>query len=156
MPSPSDPGTLNAWHRTHKGYVGDNNMDEAAIPNVDPSHVSWSDATGMHRTNDVPLAAVEASLAAGQPVIANVMHGEHFVLVVGTERRAGGTTLYVNDPGFYRITYDYKADVVGWRLFNMSQAGDASSSSAVIEQVPPAQLLAASPHVLVGRHEWRS
>ena len=64
---------------------------------------------------------MEALLARGQPVIANVMAGHHFVLVVGTDR-ANRTTLYVNDPGFYRNTYDLARDVVGWRLFNMSQA----------------------------------
>ena len=67
----------------------------------------------------------------GQPVIANVLHGEHFVLVVGTDARAGATTLYVNDPGFYRITYDYAADVVGWRLFNMTQAASQQALRAV-------------------------
>ena len=37
--------------------------------------------------------------AIGRPVIANVMHGGHFVLVVGYDT-IDGDTLYVNDPGF--------------------------------------------------------
>lgn len=111
------PGTLNAWLRAHHGYVGDNDMDEEAVPALDRSHVSWSDGTSMHRTNDLSLADVAARLASGQPVIANVMHGHHFVLVVGTDRIAASSTLYVNDPGFYRVTYKH-SEVVGWRLFN--------------------------------------
>ena len=38
----------------------------------------------MHRTNDVPMSAVRTLLSAGEPVIANVMKGRHFVLVVGS------------------------------------------------------------------------
>ena len=55
---------------------------------------------------------------SGAPVIANVMHGRHFVLVVGYA--GDGDTLYVNDPGFERSTYSFAADVVGLRLYNVS------------------------------------
>ena len=58
-------------------------------------------------------------LEAGHAVIANVMHGGHFVLVVGYDKADGGDTLYVNDPGFDRRSYSYKQDVVGYRLFQM-------------------------------------
>lgn len=122
----SNPGALNAWLRNNKGYVSGDNFAEAALPKLDPTHVSWSDTSGMHRTNDIPLASVKASIVAGQPVIANVMKGEHFVLVVGFEEHADDTTLYVNDPGFYRVAYDYKDDVVGWRLFNMTEANTSN------------------------------
>ena len=63
-------------------------------------------------------ATLVAMLAGGAPVIANVMHGHHFVLVVGYA--GDGDTLYVNDPGFERSTYSFAADVVGWRLYNVS------------------------------------
>ena len=59
-------------------------------------------------------------LGAGSPVIANVMHGEHFVLVVGWSH--DGDTLFVNDPGFNRASYSFKQDVMGWRLFRMSSS----------------------------------
>ena len=95
------PGTLNAWLRTHKGYTGSNDMEEAAIPAINTAHVGWT-AEGMHRTNDLSIESVATLLESGQPVIANVLHGHNFVLVVGTDRRAGSTTLFVNDPGFYR------------------------------------------------------
>eukprot|EP00949_MAST-11_sp_MAST-11-sp1_P002653 g2653.t1 len=114
----SNPGTLNAWLRKHHGYVGDNNLDEAAVPKVDPQHISWGDS-GMHKANDISMDAIKGSLRAGQPVIANVLKGRHFVLVVGWDE-VEETKLYVNDPGFWRISYDY-GDVVGWRMYNMTQ-----------------------------------
>ena len=73
----------------------------------------------MHRTNDVPMSAVRTLLCAGEPVIANVMKGRHFVLVVGS---SDDDTLVVHDPGFNRTTYSISSDVVGWRLFNMTSA----------------------------------
>ena len=118
---PVTPGSLNSWLKGHRGYVGDD-LEEAAVPALDPKHVSWSEAGGMHRTNDLSMSDVGARLAEGQPVIANVMGGRHFVLVVGTDRQAGpgSKTLFVHDPGFFRIKYSLH-DVVGWRLFNMTQ-----------------------------------
>lgn len=116
----SDPATLNYFLQTHGGYAGDNDMDESVVPQVDPSHISWP-ADGMHRTNDIPLATIQGYLRAGRPVIANVMKGQHFVLVIGWDA-AQPDTLYVNDPGFSTLTYSYSSDVVGWRLFDMTTA----------------------------------
>lgn len=48
------------------------------------------------------------------------MAGRHFVLVVGWDA-SDSDTLYINDPGFDRDTYSYSSDVVGWRLFTMSE-----------------------------------
>lgn len=79
----ADPGTLNAWLRGHGGYDSSNDFNEDALPPLDPRHIGWSDAGGMHRANDVPLGAIQLLLQGGQPVIANVMKGAHFVLVVG-------------------------------------------------------------------------
>ena len=142
----ADPGTLNAWLRGHGGYDSSNDFNEDALPPLDPRHIGWSDAGGMHRANDVPLGAIQLLLQGGQPVIANVMKGAHFVLVVGWDDatpdsecpavlswRSKRTTaltrhkpipthaaLLVHDPGFERGNYSYVSDVVGWRLFNMS------------------------------------
>ena len=43
---------------------------------------------------------------AGQPIIAWVMNGEHFVLVIGWDA-SDNDTLLVNDPGFNRASYRY-------------------------------------------------
>lgn len=111
------PGSLNAWLKANGGYTQGNDMEESVVPHVDPSRVQWP-ADGMHRTNDLSPAQVQAMLKAGRPVIANVMHGEHFVLVVGWDAD-NEDTLVVNDPGFDRHTYSFSKDVVGWRLFDM-------------------------------------
>ena len=113
-----DPHTLNIWLQRNHGYTDQDDMEESVVPKIDPEHVSWNETIGMHTSNDIELVSILKSLSLGEPVIANVMHGRHFVLVVGAERNS--TTLYVNDPGFYRNTYDYENDVVGWRLFNMT------------------------------------
>eukprot|EP01065_Artemidia_motanka_P035356 TRINITY_DN43280_c0_g1_i1.p1 TRINITY_DN43280_c0_g1~~TRINITY_DN43280_c0_g1_i1.p1 ORF type:complete len:382 (+),score=97.18 TRINITY_DN43280_c0_g1_i1:47-1147(+) len=117
-PQTANPGTLNAWLRAHNGYTPGDDLIESAVAGVDPSRVSWP-ADAMHTTNDLSVADVQALLGSGRPVIANVMKGRHFVLVVGV---VPPSTLMVNDPGFYRVTYDHGSDVVGWRLFNMTNA----------------------------------
>ena len=50
---------------------------------------------------------------------ANVLHGGHFVLVVGWDAN-DEDTLYINDSGFWTIKYSLSRDVVGWRLYRMS------------------------------------
>lgn len=114
----STPGTFNYWLRNHHGYDDSDDLKENIVPQVDEKHVQWpSDA--MHTVNDITFEQVQTMLAAGRPIIANVMKGRHFVLVVGTDP-SSSSLLYVNDPGFYRITYSIDIDVVGWRLFNMT------------------------------------
>jgi hypothetical protein len=56
----------------------------------------------MHRTNDLEWSEVVALVDNHVPVIINVMHGGHFVLVVGYDKAIGGDALFVNDPGFNR------------------------------------------------------
>lgn len=119
----SNPGSLNAWIRANHGYTPNSALDESIIPKIAPTRIRWP-ADGMHTTNDIPLTTIKQYLDADVPriVIANVMHGHHFVLVVGYQLEANGTissSLWVNDPGFEKFTYDYNQDVVGWRLFDM-------------------------------------
>jgi len=113
------PATVNHFLRTHNGFIsGDSALKESVIPLIAPGRVVWP-ADGMHTSNDIPLATIKQYL--DQPVpricIANVMHGGHFVLVVGY--RADNDTLVINDSGFDRNTYSYSNDVVGWRIFDM-------------------------------------
>ncbi len=86
--------------------------------------VLWP-ADGMHTQNDLAYTTVAAYLLQGRVVIANVMHGRHFVLVTGfaAPTAAGaGDALFVNDSGFNRTQYSYSSDVVGWRIFDMANA----------------------------------
>lgn len=128
----SNPGTLNAWLRTNNGYNQDNDLEEDVVPNINPSHISWP-SDGMHTSNDIPYSGIAAYLKAGRPVIANVMDGGHFVLVVGYDAE-DGDTLYINDPGFSISTYSYSRDVVGWRLFTMTPVSSAPRLRGSITQ----------------------
>ena len=75
----------------------------------------------MHTHNDLSIAKVQDYLRRGRPVIANVNQGTHFVLVTGWVH-GNEAELVVNDPYFDRWTYNHNTDVVGWRLFNMTEA----------------------------------
>eukprot|EP00040_Diaphanoeca_grandis_P031787 m.190851 g.190851 ORF g.190851 m.190851 type:complete len:377 (+) comp32415_c3_seq2:181-1311(+) len=116
---PATPGSLNAWLRTHSGYDNDNDFDESVLPKVSsllpPGTVSWP-KDGHRSTNDISVDELITFLRS-RVIIANVMHGGHFVLVVGVD--SDRDTLIVNDPGFNRTTYSYTNDVVGWRIFDM-------------------------------------
>jgi hypothetical protein len=102
-----NPGTLNAWLLANHGYTDGNDFIESALPAIDPHHIRWNATAGsMHTQNDLSRADVQAMLAVGAPVIANVDRGRHFVLVTGTDTK-NSTVLYVNDPGFYRASYDW-------------------------------------------------
>ena len=111
----SDPGTFNSWLKSNGGYEDGDDLDEAAVPAVAPGKVVWP-KDGMHTRNDIPYIALIGMLTK-RVLIANVMAGRHFVLVVGTS--PDGDTLYVNDPGFSTTSYSYSKDVVGWRIFDM-------------------------------------
>jgi hypothetical protein len=111
----SDPATLNEWLRDNNGYTSGSDLEEDVVPNIDPA--IWP-LDGMHTTNDLTLDTIRGLLIHKRVVIANVMHGEHFVLVTGFSY-SDPDTLYVNDPGFNTTTYSYSNDVVGWRLFHM-------------------------------------
>jgi len=161
------PATLNTWLQHNGGYVDGNDLEEASLDQL--QGVVWP-SDGMHLTNDLNAAQIAAMLARGRVVIANVLAGEHFVLVTGlalasedaltahkavanrisgpvANRRlapdAGGAAasssplvakqsevvagvaqgdvlVLVNDPGFDTSNYSLTADVVGWRVFDMS------------------------------------
>eukprot|EP00042_Codosiga_hollandica_P033425 m.222825 g.222825 ORF g.222825 m.222825 type:complete len:360 (+) comp54184_c0_seq1:109-1188(+) len=114
----SNPGTLNTWLRNNHGYTSGNDLIESVVPGINPAHISWP-SDGMHPTNDLPLDTIRGYLLTGRVVIANVMHGEHFVLCIGFSY-SDPDTIYVNDPGFSTLSYSYSQDVVGWRLFDES------------------------------------
>ena len=90
----STPGSLNAWLRTHDGYVsGTDGFEESAAEAISPSHIRWTNSS-MHRSNDLAWSEVVSLVDSHAAVIVNVMHGEHFVLVVGYDKAIGGDTLF--------------------------------------------------------------
>ena len=124
--SGANPGSLNAWLRANGGYTPTNDFEESAIENVSSllksGAATWP-KDGMHRKNDLDWATIREYLSAQPPrvVIANVLHGHHFVLTVGLS--GDGDTILVNDPGFDKTNYSYSKDVVGWRIFDMTTGG---------------------------------
>jgi hypothetical protein len=114
------PGSLNTWLRANHGYDGSDDLEETAVPAISPAHIFWNGTNSSHRTPDLTMKQVRGMLRQHQPVIANVLKGRHFVLVVGWDSE-DGETLYINDSGFMRQTYNF-SDVVGWRLFQMLPA----------------------------------
>ena len=117
--STSTPATLNTFLRNNNGYAtGTSDLRESQVPLVSPGRITWP-SDGMHTSNDISFATIMEYIDRKVPriVIANVMQGEHFVLIVGY--RSDNDTLIVNDSGFNRNSYSYSNDVVGWRLFDM-------------------------------------
>ncbi|KAJ3431001.1 hypothetical protein M0812_02677 [Anaeramoeba flamelloides] len=109
----SDPETLNAWLRANDGYDDGSDLKENVIPQIAPSKISW-----VGRADSLTREQVIEKLKSHKDiVIANVMNGRHFVLVVGYDD-SDDSFYYVNDPGFTRSTYK-ASDIVGWRLFTM-------------------------------------
>ena len=96
-------------------------MIEAVISNIVPDmapawRLDWPE-DGMHTAPDLSPEDVNALLDAGRVVIANVMDGHHFVLVLD----ADDSIVTVRDSGFARDAYNF-TDVVGWRLFDVRRA----------------------------------
>lgn len=115
----SNPGTLNSWLRANEGYDGSNDFIEPVLVNANPSRIAWP-ADAMHKTNDLIYETVCNYIKQGRIVIANVHDGGHFVLLTGFSE-TDGDTFSVNDPGFNTLTYSYKNDVVGYRIFDMKR-----------------------------------
>lgn len=118
----STPLTVDRWLQANSGFVpGSSSLNEITMVNINPGHIVWN-ASSDHRSNDISFGEIVNKLNEPQPpvLIANVMQGQHFVLIVGY--RADGDTLVVNDPGFDRNTYSHSQDVVGYRIFYMTPA----------------------------------
>jgi hypothetical protein len=92
----TNPGALNQWLIAHGGYVDQNLLlwgaaaQYAATQGIQVSYTGWE---GYSAT------AIASSLAAGNPVIAQVtLDGNmHFVLITGS---GPGGTLWINDPWY--------------------------------------------------------
>ena len=114
----ANPGTLNKWLQDNGGYDSDNDFIEPVAVNINPDRIVWPD-DAMHTTNDLDYETVKGYLDSGRIIIGNVMEGHHFVLLTGYS--TDGDTFTVNDPGFDTLTYSYKEDIVGYRIFDMKR-----------------------------------
>jgi len=111
----SDPGVLNQWLRKNAGYTDTNGLYEEVIYKIAPDRIQY---VGPYYGNDsIPWQQLKDMLNKGVVVIANVMLGGHFVLIVGYDE--GNFKWFVNDPGFNKNYYT-SDDIVGYRVFLMT------------------------------------
>ena len=123
-------GTLNAWLKANGGYTSANDLEEMALValggGVGGASVGYGGKADVLSQDSIEsMLAAGAAKGGGMVLIANVMHGHHFVLAVGFARGAdasGDPLIFVNDPGFERDSYPL-SEVVGWRLFAINGPG---------------------------------
>ncbi|EGG15825.1 ENTH/VHS domain-containing protein [Cavenderia fasciculata] len=110
----STPASLNQWLLGNQGYNSNSDLIESQIPLISPLNVDW--VGPLYNGTDFTMSEVATMLAEQDIiVILNVDNGGHFVLATGTDSDPSlATTIYVNDPGFQRVSYDY-TQVVGYR-----------------------------------------
>ena len=87
----SNPGTLNAWLKTHGGYSG----NLFIWGSVSPLGLKFS----THTTNHADIKNCLCN--SGCEVILNVNQGGHYVLATGYD----GSGYAVNDPGYSKSRY---------------------------------------------------
>jgi hypothetical protein len=85
-----NPSTLNAWLKTHGGYVSGDLMVWGAINSL-----------GLTFKGKVANSQIKANLDKGNVVICNVHNGGHWVLATGYS----GDNIMVNDPGYPTTSY---------------------------------------------------
>ena len=93
-----NPSTLNAWLKTHGGYV---QQDLFVWASINP--------LGLVFTGFIGNADIASKLNGGGIVILNVHNGGHWVLATGIS----GNTIYVNDPGYSTTSYSMSEIVAG-------------------------------------------
>jgi len=109
---PVYPGTLNAWLKTHDGYVcidGFCSNLKLDAPNRIGAGISF-----VSENQKPDIKTLTNYVAKQSPiVIAHVVNKTHFVLVTGYDT-VNTTSFYVNDPLYNRTTYDYSemADLI--------------------------------------------
>ena len=119
-----NPAALNSWLRQQTdppGYVATDVLNTPVLTRLSPRISLGSDY--MHKKNDLSPSAVIALLKQGKVVLANVRHGQHFVLVVGFPARgapySNSTAFAVQDPAHFQSSYTYSS-IVGWRVFTIA------------------------------------
>ena len=115
----ADPGTLNAWLKGHGGYEGGDELVWNAVAPLGKLHLKIFQPS-------ITTAAIREHVKLCHPVIANVLKGTHWVLIVGFDAHDDGV-FYVNDPGFSRTSYDYSG--MSHFVVYTDTAGDAMSAA---------------------------
>lgn len=115
---PANPGSVNEFARENGCFVsGTSDLLDACVDKIDPKRVSFQAI--MHGHTSLSLTQINDWLATdpSKIIIANVLNGQHFVLVTGVD--FSGQQIYVNDPGFTRDSYPYDDSLVGYNLWRI-------------------------------------
>ncbi|ARU61906.1 hypothetical protein CBW65_13340 [Tumebacillus avium] len=109
----ADPGNLNSWLKSNGGYSG-NLLVWGAVPKLS-SRISFQGR--YYGGTSVAASTLRSYLDAGnKAVIAQVRSGSHWVLLTGHN---GGTTFYVNDPGYSTTSYSYSS-ITGYGIYTIN------------------------------------
>lgn len=93
-----NPSSLNAWLKSHGGYVSGNLFVWGSISSL-----------GLHYEGKVSNSQIKSELDKGKVVILNVHNGGHWVLAHGYS----GDNILVNDPGYSTTSYSLSQIVNG-------------------------------------------
>lgn len=102
--SGTNPSNLNRWLTSHHGYADDDLIRW--------NSVCWlTNSRGQRMclyeyVTSLPIETLQKYIDLGMPVIININHGTHWVLVVAYDQ-LNPDTLYVNDPYFDVDSYSY-------------------------------------------------
>jgi ABC-type bacteriocin/lantibiotic exporter with double-glycine peptidase domain len=93
-----NPSSLNAWLKSHGGYVSGDLFVWSAINSL-----------GLNFQGKFANSQIKAKLDQGYVVICNVHNGGHWVLAYGYN----GDNILVNDPGYSTTSYTLSQIVEG-------------------------------------------
>eukprot|EP01088_Endostelium_zonatum_P021568 TRINITY_DN8604_c0_g1_i1.p1 TRINITY_DN8604_c0_g1~~TRINITY_DN8604_c0_g1_i1.p1 ORF type:complete len:247 (+),score=20.55 TRINITY_DN8604_c0_g1_i1:94-741(+) len=105
------PGTLNIWLTQNHGYEGGDELIWDSIHTIGRMHM-------IAATTTLTREQIVGYINRRMPVVANVRHGHHWVLLTGYSTT--NTTAYnVNDPGFNQEIYT-RADMGRFIVYTFS------------------------------------
>lgn len=109
------PGTLNQWLKTNGGYDNESNLFEKALNKLSNKILYL----GSFDKKNLTSSNIVDNLNYGTVTIANVRHGQHFVLMVGYTEPVSDSWL-VNDPypPFNQTVYTTD-EILSYRIFIM-------------------------------------
>jgi hypothetical protein len=107
-PSGTNPENLNRWLTSHHGYADDDLIRWNAVCMLKNQY--GQRMCVYEYVTSLPIVTLQKYISLRMPLIINVNHGTHWVLVTAYDLD-NPDTLYVNDPYFDVDSYSYAAVV---------------------------------------------
>eukprot|EP01088_Endostelium_zonatum_P018278 TRINITY_DN57_c0_g2_i1.p1 TRINITY_DN57_c0_g2~~TRINITY_DN57_c0_g2_i1.p1 ORF type:complete len:227 (+),score=38.28 TRINITY_DN57_c0_g2_i1:42-683(+) len=135
-----NPSTLNSWLTHNRGYASGDELIWDSIHTLGRLHVV-SSAASLTRAQMVNY------ISRRMPIIANVRHGTHWVLVTGYSN-TNEAVYNVNDPGFNQDVYS-RSDMSHFVVYSFSTTEPAhtefSQESAPVHTLEEAAAVVQDP-----------